>query len=236
MNRIGKKSKSGFTLLEVILAVVILVIASTMIMKGFIAVMIFGRNNRNYVRAGEYNYRRAMNESIIHNATSGNQQANVIVPLTGGVHSTLSASFDNSGYVPSSVDADDVTLVVDVSAYVDPDAPVFSESEGAYNMTGDTLDSSTSSTSRYAFFYDFGDYLGVPSDTVHIYRWGYMFVPKKDYNPAVHTGYVPIYGPAGPGSTPVGYGLYGYYCFNSECVNEDGTPSDCRCHPYVFPT
>ncbi len=54
--RIKIKSKKGFTLLEVMLAVVILTMASTMIMQGFLATMGFSTNTSIYSRAGASNY------------------------------------------------------------------------------------------------------------------------------------------------------------------------------------
>ncbi len=225
MRKIRIKSKSGFTLLEVLLAVVILVIASTMIMKGFIAVMVFSRNDRNYAMSGEYNYRRAMSETIIHYATAANQQADVIDPLKGGVHSTLTATFDPS-HSPTGVTASQMNLTVDLSVYTDPDVNFTT------NVGGDELDQVTSAANRYAFFYDFGDFIGPTNMGSHIYRWGYMFVSKTDYDPSVHVGYRPVY--AIDGSTISGYGLYGYYCFNADHVHVSGgatVPDTCRCTP-----
>ena len=220
MKKVRNKSKAGFTLLEVLLAVVILVIASTMIMKGFIAVMIFGRNDRNYAKSGEDNYRRAMNETIIHNATAVNQETDVIAPLTGGVHSTLAASFDDLNHVPTGITANQMNLTVDVSVYTDPNVNITT------NVGGDDLDALTSTNNRYAFFYDFGDFIGPTTMDDHIYRWGYMFVAKNDYNSRVHVGYVPVY--AVDGTTVVGYGLYGFYCFNAL---HDPATHTCRRQP-----
>ena len=59
MKRICNRSKIGFTLLEVLLATAILVIGSTMIMKGFISVMVFARNNRNYAKSAARNSQSA---------------------------------------------------------------------------------------------------------------------------------------------------------------------------------
>lgn len=228
MKKIRTRSKSGFTLLEVLLAVVILVIASTMIMKGFIAVMIFGRNDRNYAMSGEANYRRAMNETIIHYATAANQQTDVITPLTGGVHSTLTANFV-PGYTPSGVSASDLNLTVDVSAYTNPDI--------SYTQVigGDDIDPTTSSVNRYAFFYDYGDFIGPTAMGDHIYRYGYMFASTAQYNAmdaATKAKYRPVYGV--DGVTISGYGMYGFYCFNADHVHTSGSdtvPDACRCTP-----
>ena len=225
MKKIRAKSKSGFTLLEVLLAVVILVIASTMIMKGFIAVMVFGRNDRNYAMSGEENYRRAMNETIIHYATASDQQTEVIAPLTGGVSSKFDASFDPS-HTPSGVTDSQLDLTVDISVYTNPDVSFTT------NVGGDDLDQVTSSTNRYAFFYDFGDFIGPTNMGTHIYRWGYMYISTADYNAlsaADKAKYSPVPGP--DGVSIQGYGIYGYYCFNADHVHMSGgneVPDPCR--------
>ena len=77
MKKLRGKSKSGFTLLEVLLATVILVIASTMIMQGFIAVMVLGANNRSFAKSGDYNYRLAINQALVGHATASNQIADI---------------------------------------------------------------------------------------------------------------------------------------------------------------
>ena len=73
MKKLRSKSKSGFTLLEVLLATVIMVIASTLIMQGFIAVMVLGANNRSFAKSGDYNYRMAINQALVGHATAANQ-------------------------------------------------------------------------------------------------------------------------------------------------------------------
>ena len=229
MRKMRTKTKAGFTLLEVLLAVVILVVASTMIMKGFVAVMIFGRNDRNYSKYGEENYRRAMNETIIHYATAGNQQTDVIDALKGGVSSTLTASFSDSNHSPSGVSPSDLNLVVDVSVYTDSGASY------SGNVGGDEIDSSTSAVNRYAFFYDFADFIGPTNMGSHIYRYGYMFVTTSQYNAlsaADKAKYRAVY--ASDGVTVSGYGMYGYYCFNADHVHTSGSntvPDNCRITP-----
>ncbi len=63
MKRILKQtSKKGFTLLEVMLGVAILAIASTMIMNGFIATMGYSTNTSIYSRVGQTNYEKTINK------------------------------------------------------------------------------------------------------------------------------------------------------------------------------
>lgn len=236
MKRFKTRSKRGFTLLEVMLAVVILTIASTMIMKGFIAVMVLSKNNSRYAASGEYNYRRAMNETIVRNAT-GAIQEDVLTGLADNRTSTIDASFDSAALGMSD---DDLNLTVDVSAYVDPYAPVFGEASGTtLTVSGDTepLDLNTVVNSRYAFFYDYGDFIGILGEdgnhNGHIYRWGYVrYTTLPEGVPS--NSYVQV------GSE---YHVYGFYCFNSdhsdEVTDDEGnvistTPQSCRTTPVRY--
>lgn len=243
MKKISRRSKYGFTLLEVLLAVVILTIASTMIMKGFVAVMIFGSNNRNYSRYGTENYRMAMSDTIAKNATA-NSQFDTLSALSGGSASEVTLTFADGtgatldrGHLP--------TLVVDVASYSNA-APALSDGSYAIGQVQDT-ESSSSANNRFAFFYDLSDFLGAGAATGgHIIRYGFVFNPA-DRN--VQTPYynIPIYvdknnnGCVGDDDLPnaanelVGYGHYGWYCFNSA---HDPATSTCRsteftpAHPY----
>lgn len=239
MKKIIVKSKSGFTLLEVVLAVVILVVASTMIMKGFVAVMIMGRNSRNYTKSGEQNYRRAMNETIIRHATAPVQYDNVVVPLTGGVQSTLTAAFE-SGHTPSNVTANQMNLTVDLSMYTNTEVNVTDSSDNAYVIGGDTIDASTVADNRYAFFYDYGDYIGATNyaathDGNHNLHWGYTTITVAQYNSL--TNYHKRNCVAltfDEDDNPTSYRFYGFYCFNSNHVHDDAgnmVPDSCRTFP-----
>jgi prepilin-type N-terminal cleavage/methylation domain-containing protein len=242
MKRIIKLSKSGFTLLEVLLATVIMVIASTMIMQGFIAVMIMANNNSRFSKSGEDNYRRALSETIINNASSRSQQ-DVITRLNDGEYSLLASSNAN---VPD--------LYVQVDSYSDPTAPLFNDAElgnHSYSVDGDVIDASTSVNNRFAFFYDFGDFMNLANDSGHIMRWGYMFSKTKhdEFNTPIYVDYDGD-GLVGLQETDedernaelIGYGAYGWYCFNGDpehFPHSGGTSStasnDCpyRSHPYT---
>jgi prepilin-type N-terminal cleavage/methylation domain-containing protein len=237
MKKIHNQTKSGFTLLEVLLAVVILTIASTMIMKGFIAVMIFGRNNRVYYKYGSENYRAAMAETVAKWATNSSQ-ADTMANLTDGSCSALTASYDPS-YAAS------VTLpniVVDVSDYSTINR-VYLE-----NVATGTYDDGDSSVSnRFAFFYDFGDFLGVSASSGHVIRWGFVFNPAgrttstAPYDQPVYVdknnnGKVGADDPSNITNELVGYGRYGWYCFNpNHGHDESGTyvPDACRYTPFT---
>lgn len=65
------KSKSGFTLLEVLLAVAILVTASAMIMHGFLSTLEYANNTSVYRRAGDAN-REEMNNVLMEAETRSN--------------------------------------------------------------------------------------------------------------------------------------------------------------------
>lgn len=244
----SKKSKRGFTLLEVLLATVIMVIASTMIMKGFIAVMVFARNNRNYSKSGQLNTSIAINDSLVTYATASNQ-INVINRLSnnGNKHAiTLAYDTSLSGY---SAGVSLPTLYVDLQTYANPQTPVFdSASSHTLPIGGQDIDSSTLSNNRFAFFYDFGDYIGVYSGD-HIYRWGYML---SNIKPTDHAGYLTapsglqciycdkngngLVGADDEGNVErefIGYGTYGWYCFNANHVNASGAPLSCRYTAHV---
>ena len=241
MKRHLKTNKKGFTLLEVLLATVILVIASTMIMNGFISVMIFGANNKGYAKSGEANYRLAM-ANVSHYATNTTQM-DTISELTDNRYSTVTASFASG--TPAGVSASDLNLVVDVTAYVDPNVGVRRSDGSAFSVGGDELDANTVVNNRFSFFYDFGDYIGADLETAgHIMRWGFTIHPTlgptlgrdisgMSYNvlhsPTVVDGvvYTPIFN---GNDNFVCYGHYGWYCFNAD--------HDCsyRSRPYTPPT
>lgn len=211
MKKLNCKSKAGFTLLEVLLAVVILLMASTMIMQGFIAVMVIGKNNRAYAVSGENNYRLAMNTTLSKNATATNQIDNMTA-LADGDFGTLTA-----GYVANSapgVSSTRLSLIVDVDSYSD-DTAAFS-----YTVAGDVIDDGSVVNNRFAFFYDFGDYMNRAGG--HIMRFGYTLDPT---NTASHGRFTdPVYDSSG---NVVAYGDYGWYCFNETHTG------NCRTQPYT---
>lgn len=189
-------SKCGFTLLEVMLAVCILIIASTMIMKGFIAVMIFANNNKAFAKKGEDNYRQAMSDFLVVCATG--DQANTISMLNSSdasrnVHSQLNVTVQNCS----------VTIP---NLYVAPRA--FTEQGGLTNVDGNLypiavsgtdLSSATTASNRFAFFYDFGDSYHCSNDVNHKVRYGYVYNRTREGN---DNGY-----------------NYGFYCFEDGCSN-----------------
>jgi prepilin-type N-terminal cleavage/methylation domain-containing protein len=237
MKKISTRSKSGFTLLEVLLAVVILTIASTMIMKGFVAVMIFGSNNRNFSRYGTENYRQAMSDTLASNATASSQ-IDRMNNLAGGSASVVTATFaDGTG---ATLDNGLPTLVVDVSSYSDA-APALSDGSYALGHVQDT-EMETSANNRFAFFYDLADYLG-PSASAggHIIRWGFVFNPAGRMAQTPYYN-IPIYVDknnngrvgdddlANASAELVGYGHYGWYCFNA---NHNPSTETCRSQEFI---
>lgn len=230
MKKISRKSKSGFTLLEVLLAVVILTIASTMIMKGFVAVMIFGRNNRNYSKYGTANYRMAMSDTLAQNATA-DSQFDVMSNLGDGDASELTLTFADgtaatldSGHLP--------TLVVDVSSYSDSSVAL---SDGSYVLGGvQDTERESSANNRFAFFYDFADFLGPSAESSGcIIRWGFVFNPSGSipiYVDKNNNGRVGDDDLANAANELVGYGDYGWYCFNAA---HDPATCSCRSTPYT---
>ena len=212
MKKLKGKSKSGFTLLEVLLATVIMVIASTMIMQGFIAVMVLGGNNRSFAKSGDYNYRMAINQTLAGHATAANQIDDMAV-LTDNTYSGVTATFLSGA--ATGVTSDDLNMIVDVTAFSNADAAY------TYNVGGDDIDADAVENNRFAFFYDFGDYMN--RDGGHIMRYGFTLDPA---NPsAAHDIYTtPIRDNRG---NIVAYGCYGWYCFNADHTG------DCRTTPYT---
>lgn len=214
MKKLKGKSKSGFTLLEVLLATVILVIASTMIMQGFIAVMVLGANNRSFAKSGDYNYRLAINEALVGHATAANQ-IDDISAMDDDIYGSVSASVVSGS--PVDFDANrDLGLIIDINAYTNSDAAY------TYNVAGDDIDAASVANNRYAFFYDFGDFMN--REGGHIMRWGFTLDPTDPTSS--HGAYTDaVYDDRG---NVVAYGNYGWYCFNSA---HDG--QDCRSVPYT---
>ena len=212
MKKLNCKSKAGFTLLEVLLAVVIMVIASTMIMQGFIAVMVIGKNNRSYAVSGENNYRLAMNTTLSKNATANNQMDNMAA-LADGDYDTLTASY--AANPATGVGTTRLSLIVDVDSYSDETVGL------THTVDGDVIDDGSVVNNRFAFFYDFGDYMNRAGG--HIMRFGYTVDPT---NPTANHGdwTDPVYDDAG---NVVAYGNYGWYCFN------EAHTGSCRTSPYT---
>lgn len=95
------KSKKGFTLLEVMLAVAILVITSTMIMHGYLSTLEYANNTSVYRSYGNANYSE-MNDSL-YSVAEGNSPlgARSTITLTSGTFNVdltyvLSGSSDAS--------------------------------------------------------------------------------------------------------------------------------------------
>ena len=236
MKRISKleNSRRGFTLLEVLLAVAILSIASTMIMNGFIATMTFANNNKRYARIGEMNASRA-SQNIAHYATNSTQMA-TMNELTDNRCSELTASFAG-GTGALGVDLTKLNICVDVSAFVDPSATM------SFQVDGEELEQPTLVVNRFSFFYDLGDYLGPNAvNGGHIIRWGYVMSPARPsgseasylngldsfYNSCLYCdrdgdGLVGNDDPTNAANEFIGYVHYGWYCFNAD-HNESNCP------------
>lgn len=72
----NKSSKKGFTLLEVMLAIAIMVVAATMILEGFLSTLAYSANTALYARSGGYNQKqmyKAIAEKQGKNGDSGAQ-------------------------------------------------------------------------------------------------------------------------------------------------------------------
>lgn len=93
---IKTNSKKGFTLLEVMLAVAVMAIGSTMIMQGFIATMNCSRNSKVYSRVGASHY-----AELISNISENSQLSAKDRNLTGGSGTTINfgSTFDTGIYL-----------------------------------------------------------------------------------------------------------------------------------------
>jgi|GEM_PF-1138313 len=215
VEKISRKSKKGFTLLEVLLATAILVIASTMIMKGFISVMIFAHNNANYAQQGSENYMAALENTIINYSTQA-QSTTVseinALPDEDKVAVTMTVT-KGTGDFPTS------DLHVAVNSYTEQNGLVDADGN-AYVIDGVELDSSTVASNRFAFFYDFGKLVKCPNGDDHPVRYGYiMFINKSESSLSeADQKLVTDY----DGNRV----LFGYYCFEGASTSDDDS-DDC---------
>lgn len=99
MKKIRFKSRKGFTLVEVMLSVAILAIASTMIMHGFLAVMNYSLNSNVIARAAASNYATCIAELGSH-ASTANIAADNQALVSGGVSSSNKITVSCSGASP----------------------------------------------------------------------------------------------------------------------------------------
>ena len=158
-----------------------------------------------------------------------------IALLTDGDFGKLSAEYLD-GAAPG-VDLTNLNITIDITDYSDETAGL------TYNIDGDDIDNSSVVNNRFAFFYDFGDYLGpnaVNGD--HVIRYGFIMSPvgpsgsESSYlNPLDsffdHILYVDKNGngltgnddPTNARNEFVAYVHYGWYCFN-ETHNESNCP------------
>jgi len=190
---VNKKSKAGFTLLEVLLSTVILVIASTMIMKGFIAVMIFANNNRGFAKQAAANNKAAIQKFMIDYAT-GNQQDVINAAYGSTNHSTVTMTI--AGASPAGMPTD---IRVATEAFTEQGG--LTDADGnpyPMDIDGTEVSSSTVASNRYAFFYDFGTSYHCPVDAAHVVRYGYQVVGGNPTN-------------------------FGFYCFQGSITPDDET-------------
>ena len=83
-----KKNKKGFTLLEVLLAVAIMLIASTMILQGFISTLVYSANTALYAKSG------AKNTEKMYDTVASKKGINK--ELGGAGVTTIKYTFDGS--------------------------------------------------------------------------------------------------------------------------------------------
>lgn len=164
--RIKNKSKKGFTLLEVMLAVAILTIASTMIMEGFLATMGYSTNTSIYSRAGAKNYSVTIGKLAEYSTDSDDFYKRYVnyVPMNDSTADY--SSVQTSVSIPGAGGFNKTDIDVQVWK-----ATKGSEDYAAYNVTGKYDEDPTVSDNRMSFFY-------TPSSE-HLYceickNWGYI--------------------------------------------------------------
>lgn len=137
MMRIMKKEKKGFTLLEVMLAVAILLVATSMILSGFLVTFNYSNNTSVFAKLGSQNYSKSI-QSLANIGTSGDIAVKFSTVGTTPVGITCSTTACGDSFK-------NYNLVMWSNA-----SPI--GGEGA--LTYDTAtDASVTSTSRYAFSY-----------------------------------------------------------------------------------
>ncbi|MBP5655835.1 MAG: type II secretion system protein [Clostridiales bacterium] len=91
-----KKTKKGFTLLETLLSVALLVIISSMMMNGFMASINFSHNTSVYAKSAGTNYRDAMSDLAYYATKAGtNKKAAYSALNSQGADGTM--TFTGSG-------------------------------------------------------------------------------------------------------------------------------------------
>lgn len=178
-----KRSKSGFTLLEVMLATVILTIASTMIMKGFIAVMIFANNNKGFARQSAINNSAAMHQFMVNYAT-GDQQSVIESAASAATHGDLALVPEPGRYFGF---VEGTTIHIATDSFTDQGG--LTDAEGnpyPMDIDGSEISSTTLASNRYAFFYDFGSIYQCPNGITHPVRYGYQVVGGQPSNPGFY--------------------------------------------------
>lgn len=191
MKRVSKKfSKTGFTLLEVMLATVILVIASTMIMKGFIAIIIFANNNKGFTQQAEKNYASAMNDYVIKYST-GNQQDTIIDVASNGTSDSISVAVANASVALTSLSVS-TQAYTDQGGLTDWDTNLYPS-----DVVGTPISSATLASNRYTFFYNFAGSHVCSYGLEHPVRYGYVYNTTREGNVA-------------------GFN-FGFYCFEESC-------------------
>ena len=128
-------NKKGFTLLEVMLAVAIMAIASTMIMVGFLTTMTYSRNTTLYARVGSANYDNCITR--LSDMTSNPQSRYLLNPELHALGtSTVTLGSSNVSTVPFEIHWGGQANSIVRSAKVTTDVNnVVNDAGGAYNVS-----------------------------------------------------------------------------------------------------
>lgn len=156
-----RQSKRGFTLLEVMLATVIMTIVSVMIMKGFLSTLNYAHNNNVYNKMGAKNYADALGvigQMVSYGGKNGDLQGRIDALRANTSTSRISTGTVVNGH----------SIEFDVKVFEFDDV-------GNINIAGGADTSVVSH--RHSFFYQPGR--TCPVDETHKVR--YCEVPRTHY-------------------------------------------------------
>ena len=162
MKRLLKNKSQGFTLLETLLSVAIMVIISTMLLNGFAATMGYSYHTSVYNKSAASNYSDSINTlSMLHSQNQGYNPSNTVQPnnyyyvgldylgKTGSPYATVT-----SYPITISFNKDDATGATDtdLSNTLKGVEYAYTDLSGDINITG-TIESQSVASNRRTFFY-----------------------------------------------------------------------------------
>lgn len=143
MKQIFKNSKKAFTLLEVMLAVAILVVASAMFLSGFLTSFDYSNNTGVFARLSSRDYSNAINKLSAKAADTSIQSKFKL----GSGESRTGITVSSTNYTEAG------TVFADFGAIVWKQAPAGTNGEGSLTYNTAIDGSNVKSLNRYSFCY-----------------------------------------------------------------------------------